>query len=634
MPFGPLDRPSLALGLLKAILRRDGINSTVMYPNLYFAADVGLEAYAYLAGGNPTTDSLFGEWLFAPWLFDDEPDYTELSTADSAYISSVESRAFTGWIRPGQLARDLRTLAQGVRGRVPGFLEHWLNAPQWEFAKLVGFTSNTHQHVASLAFARRLKKRYPHLVVLFGGANLQKPMGQATLDCFGYIDGVVQGEADEVVTPLVRSILEGAPDKTISPTSERPRVLVEPPRPTVLDELPVPDYEEYFETIRRLPALADVRPVVPFETSRGCWWGQRHQCLFCGLCGSDISYRSKSPERAVSEISLLWSTHQHEAIGMSASDNVLDARYLRTVLPGLRSTGIERRIFYEVRVTLAKSEFRDLAAAGIKIVGLGIESLSTKLLKSMGKGTTMIQNLQALKWCFEAGVDPEWNFLWGFPGETDEDYRECIDLISALFHLPPPLCMARIHMDRYSPLFRQAEKEHSGHPPPVEAYSEIYACLPPDRRSELAYHFRYDHRTPSSIPDLEAAIGTWKRLHGTAGLFYFDDAESDCAILVDTRRERRVWTMDRNLARVLDRLDSVKDIDHLADEFGLSQADCLERLKTLTGRRVLMSEGSQYLSLASRLGTYQPSPGAFGALRPLVREDRGTLLSSGHLTWG
>ena len=39
-----------------------------------------------------------------------------------------------------------------------------------------------------------------------------------------------------------------------------------------------------------------------FETSRGCWWGERMHCTFCGLNGATMSYRSKSPRRAVDEL--------------------------------------------------------------------------------------------------------------------------------------------------------------------------------------------------------------------------------------------------------------------------------------------------------------------------------------------
>ena len=49
-------------------------------------------------------------------------------------------------------------------------------------------------------------------------------------------------------------------------------------------------------------AIPLAREPLFFETSRGCWWGQIHHCLFCGLNGDTIAYRSKSPGRAVEEL--------------------------------------------------------------------------------------------------------------------------------------------------------------------------------------------------------------------------------------------------------------------------------------------------------------------------------------------
>ena len=42
----------------------------------------------------------------------------------------------------------------------------------------------------------------------------------------------------------------------------------------------------------------------------------------------------------------------------------------------------------------------------------------------MKKGVSGLQNIQLLKWCKEIGVEPLWNFLLGFPGESPDDYRQ------------------------------------------------------------------------------------------------------------------------------------------------------------------------------------------------------------------
>jgi magnesium-protoporphyrin IX monomethyl ester (oxidative) cyclase len=78
------------------------------------------------------------------------------------------------------------------------------------------------------------------------------------------------------------------------------------PRASVqdLDQIAIPDYNDYFQTLESCPKIAPYITRGMFvETSRGCWWGQKQHCTFCGLNGAGMTYRSKSPERVVREFS-------------------------------------------------------------------------------------------------------------------------------------------------------------------------------------------------------------------------------------------------------------------------------------------------------------------------------------------
>ena len=80
-----------------------------------------------------------------------------------------------------------------------------------------------------------------------------------------------------------------------------------PARPPLrqLDDLPTPDYTEYFERAERArtaPPTGQRRIWIPFESARGCWWGAKHHCTFCGLNGTTMQFRSKSPQRVADEL--------------------------------------------------------------------------------------------------------------------------------------------------------------------------------------------------------------------------------------------------------------------------------------------------------------------------------------------
>ena len=76
-----------------------------------------------------------------------------------------------------------------------------------------------------------------------------------------------------------------------------------------MDALPYPDFDDYFARHAASPLEEEIEALLFFETSRGCWWGEKHHCKFCGLNGSRLAYRSKYPRRAVDELVYLHRRH-------------------------------------------------------------------------------------------------------------------------------------------------------------------------------------------------------------------------------------------------------------------------------------------------------------------------------------
>ena len=110
-----------------------------------------------------------------------------------------------------------------------------------------------------------------------------------------------------------------------------------------MDSLPLPDFDAYFDAYARNAFAWPCQ--LAAETSRGCWWGAKVHCKFCGLNGATMTYRSKSPRRAVDEILAL--SRRYGTTRLMMADNILDTRYLTTVVPALRGAGLE--LFYEVK---------------------------------------------------------------------------------------------------------------------------------------------------------------------------------------------------------------------------------------------------------------------------------------------
>src|SRR5260370_24175623 len=187
-----------------------------------------------------------------------------------------------------------------------------------------------------------------------------------------------------------------------------------------LDALAVPDFGDYFAGLEQSTGGSNVVPTLLFETSRGCWWGAKSHCTFCGLNGGAMAFRSKSARRALEELEYLvqrWRIENVEAV-----DNILDMKYFRDVLPALAEWKWPLQLFYEVKSNLSREQVHLLRDAGVRRIQPGIESLNDHILKLMKKGTTALRNIQLLKWCQEYGVTAEWSMLYGFPGETRPAY--------------------------------------------------------------------------------------------------------------------------------------------------------------------------------------------------------------------
>jgi ribosomal peptide maturation radical SAM protein 1 len=503
MPFAGAERPSIQCGLLKAGLARAGHRVDVLYLNLELAAELGQEMYFRLS--EIRADHLLGEWLFSVAAFgprDDEERYREVHPSLEETCGAL-----------GVTFDDLRRLRSET---LPARVDRWLADVDWSAYDVIGFTSTFEQNVSSLALARRIKDRHPGVVIVFGGANYDGDMGPEYVRAFPWIDYAVVGEGDEALPALVARVAAGESAAGLPGVAARVNgsVAVNGHAPLVrdLDALPDPDYDEFFATLMRLGrerVLGSAAPLLLFESARGCWWGEKHHCTFCGLNALGMTYRSKTPERVHAE--LRRQSARYQIATFEAVDNILDMRYLQEVCRRLIEERYDYQIFYEVKANLRRDQLRTLARGGVNVIQPGIESLSTHVLDLMRKGSTMLLNVRLLKWAHYYGIKVAWNLLTGFPGETREDYEQQARLMPLLFHLPPPTGGGPIWLERFSPYFTDDSFPVSD-VAPWAAYRFVY---PDDRLDvrKIAYFFTYtmdDTVPPECLDGVHRALGLWQ----------------------------------------------------------------------------------------------------------------------------
>jgi ribosomal peptide maturation radical SAM protein 1 len=506
MPWGLHDRPSIQCGLLKAVLAQHGHDVTVHYLNLDLAAALGSDVYRVVTFIGSQRTFMIGEWLFTAAAFDHPhpPDSYREALPEVDQLCDEYGMTFD----------DLCRLRERT---IPTWLRRTVGAIDWGDYDLIGFTSTFEQQVAVLAAARVIKQRVPDVPIIVGGANVDDEMGPEYLRRFTDLDYVVVGEADETFPRLVAELSHGRTEPDIPGVCRRDATgAVHESRPQAvrdLDRLPLPDYTDYFAALEQLGptrVLGNARVRVPAEFSRGCWWGQKHHCTFCGLNALGMDYRSKAPGRAVEEIIALAGSLR--VLDIEVVDNIIDMRYISALAEQLTPLAYDISLFFEVKANLTTSQVGDLRRAGVNRIQPGIESLSSRVLKIMEKGTDLLTNLRLLKAARIHGVDVGWNLLTGFPGEREADYLDQAALIPALHHLQPPHGVGDLRLDRFSPYFNRPPESFRDIRP-FTAYSLIYPLDDLDL-SKIAYYFAHTSvaPVPSAARDaLHRAVEQWEQ---------------------------------------------------------------------------------------------------------------------------
>jgi|SRR5919199_123150 ribosomal peptide maturation radical SAM protein 1 len=612
MPFGSLF-PSIGLGLLKSSLAPLNISTKVCYFTLKFIKQIGISLYIDIADGRHTSIcDIVGEWIFSGTLFDSSPTDVENFIEDVLRGRSPAHKAAYPQIKP--LSDSFIQDILHVRSLAPDFLHQCLQEVLNYQPRIVAFSSTFQQHTAALSLAKLIKEQEPNVFIEFGGANCQGLMGIEVIRQFPFVDAVISGEGDRVFPELVSRVLEKRPIYDLQGVFTQDTIHSTPNplnlnAPTLheLDTLPFPDYEDYFlEWDAIHPHLTEnFQPRLLFETSRGCWWGEKQHCTFCGLNGMEMAYRAKSATRAMDE--LLYLTNKYPNYPISVVDNILDMNYFKSFLPEIADRQLNLELFYEVKANLKKNQVRLLQDAGITLIQPGIESLSSHVLELMRKGIKGLQNIQLLKWCKELGITAFWNLLWGFPGETPEDYKQMAQIIPLLSHLRPPDMAGAIRIDRFSPNFIYSEQFGFQNVVPYPAYHYVYP-LGDEAVANLAYFFAFNYRQPRDVEayvqPVKEQVLAWQSAHATSALTFIDKGTKlqiwdlrpiAKQLLVNLPEPQRTLYLACDGIRSLHYLKQVVK-EQLNQE--LSEGEIEEILQPLIEDGFMLREDNSFLSLA------------------------------------
>lgn len=598
MPFSYAKYPSIQLGTLSTLLKSNGIPVDCHHLNVRFAHLIGVELHELICEKR----ALFGEWLFASLLFKDNPKRAEYPHVFKPVFEQAAQES-------GKPVGYFEEMATRI---APQFLTWALRSIDWGQYKVVGFTSTFDQNVASLTLAKLIKDLYPEIVIVFGGANFDGEMGLEHLRAFPFIDYAVIGEGEQIFLPFIRQMLDGHMDHIPDGVAYRQEGHIRfTPNRTLFSDFAntgPPDYDDYYHLLAELGQTAQgLDRILLYEGSRGCWWGEKHHCTFCGLNAQSMKFRAKRPEQVLNEIADL--SQRYDAVRFRLVDNIIDMGYIDDVFGRLAADYCDLDVFIETKSNLQKRQIKTLAAGGVKCMQPGLESLSLNQLRAMDKGATPMQNIICLKWSLYYHVTVLWNILLGFPGETNEDYQRQLDLIPSLLHLQPPEATGKFWLQRFSPYFTRPHEYGVRMTGPGIAYEYVYDARQVDLK-KIAYDFEYELDNwpvdPLLYQELAAAIEAWQRMHqsGDKPFLYYSKAPTYVTVY-DGRNpkgptRRRYDGLTALVIEICN--ESAKGMEQIRAAVA-GRADCDDRvlvpiLNDLTARHILYEERGKYFTLA------------------------------------
>lgn len=606
MPWGQPSEPSLTMGTLHSVLSFQDIS---VLSKSYFLEFINylsrLENHNGKKFNLADYQSIVGYYGLGEWIFGVPPFREYSDNDDLLYFNYLRSL--------GTVEKIINT-AINMRKLVPAFLEQCVLDILKSQPDVVVFLPMYRENVPSLVLARMLKENCPNVTIVFAGPVTDGPVGTGLIKAFDWIDVIVRGDPEEVLPEVIlnflqkRSILPQAGlcyrDKSIIHVIEQSSHI----RVSMRD-LPIPSFDEYFDRLDQSQIKREILRVMwmSYESSRGCWWAERSKCTFCALTGSIEQFRSKDPDKILSELQTL--AHKYKCLKFHIFDWIIDLHYFQSLLPKLSQTRFDFTFYMQTKSNLTKEQLKLLASVGATLQ-VGVESLSTPILKQIKKGTSTIQNIRTLKWCAELGIKTNWNIIYNLPNEPIAEYQRMAALAASLTHLSPPT-LNRFRLHPLSPYFEEPQNYFLHITRPMQWYRYLYPNLGDDILFELAEEFEFSHldgrqNVMAYVGPLAEVVDRWQKnsplnyrklsyKRGPGFLTITDDRlETGCVKYTLDEREALIYL-------ACDDGSTLNSIQQTLVRHGygdISTEQIIDFLNSLIVEDLVYEEGGHYLSLA------------------------------------
>lgn len=317
---------------------------------------------------------------------------------------------------------------EAIDGEARGLSARDIVARVQEFhPDLVGISSTTVAFHRALEVAGEIKRNWPELPIVLGGAHVSSNVRHAM--SFPAFDFAVVGEGEATLEELARALEARGDLSSVAGLAFRrgDDVIVNPPRPrlTDLDSLPFPAYDLIPDLGVYTPPPCNYkkRPVANVITSRGC----PNVCTFCdrSVFGKRLCQRSAA--NIAAEIEHLCRSYGVREIAFVDDTFTIRPVRIRELFKLLAEKKIDVPWTCMSRIdTVDRELLAFMRAHGCWHISFGIESGNDEILRRIGKNITVDQIRQVVGWCSELGIRTKGFFILGHPGETLDTIEQSI----------------------------------------------------------------------------------------------------------------------------------------------------------------------------------------------------------------
>ncbi len=292
---------------------------------------------------------------------------------------------------------------------------------------VIGIYTNLMTKLNVLQIIQHIKTHHPHTKIILGGPEVRHSAENFLK--FG-ADIIVIGEGESTMLEVVQHY-EGSgyidlnqingiaflENNNFIQTFERSKL-------KNIDELPFPNRHKvnlrlYLDAWKKFHG----KNAISVSTMRGC----PYSCKWCSRAVYGMSYRRRSPELVVEELSLIYSTYAPDSIWFVDDVFTISHKWMENFHALLKEKSL--KISYEC-ITRADRLNEDviklLKETGCFRVWIGAESGSQRVIDLMNRRVKVEQVREMIQLASKYGIETGTFIMLGYPGETEADIKETI----------------------------------------------------------------------------------------------------------------------------------------------------------------------------------------------------------------